>query len=200
MKKRKISVGLWLMCGIFVAGCILGKVEVRTQTYSISDTGKKVDENEKCHIDYSNSKDGYVTVRYKEVTEKKIKVQTIANDNLKRTYTYTIKPKKKEVIPLTEGDGTYKITVYLNLTGNEYITVLSETIRVELKSEFAPYLRPNQYVNYKKSTKVVKKAAALTKKKKTDLAKLRKIYKYVISNYQYDKKLARRVGIFTQSQ
>ena len=56
-----------------------------------------------------------------------------------------------------------------------------------------PYLRPNQFVNYTKSTKVVKKAASITKNCKNDLAKVKKVYNYVIKNYKYDKKLARTV-------
>ena len=100
---------------------------------------------------------------------------------------------KYEVLPLTEGNGTYKVTVFLNVTGNSYATVMSETISVTLRNQFEPYIRPNQYVDYKASTKVVKKAATLTKGCKTDIAKVKKVYKYVIKNYKYDKKKAATV-------
>ena len=36
-------------------------------------------------------------------------------------------------------------------------------------------------------TKCVKKAASLTKKSKTDLAKVKKVYRYVVKNFKYDK-------------
>lgn len=62
-----------------------------------------------------------------------------------------------------------------------------------MSSKFAPFLRPNQYVKFNKSTKYVKKAASLTKKCKNDLAKVKKIYKYVIKNMKYDNKKAKNV-------
>ena len=66
-------------------------------------------------------------------------------------------------------------------------------VNVEMTDQFGPYLRPNQFVNYTKSTKVVKKAASITKNCKNDLAKVKKVYNYVIKNYKYDKKLAKTV-------
>ena len=38
-----------------------------------------------------------------------------------------------------------------------------------------------------------KKAASITKNCKNDLAKVKKVYNYVIKNYKYDKKLAKTV-------
>ena len=109
------------------------------------------------------------------------------------SYKYNIKPGRYEVIPLTEGNTTYKITVNTQTEGNTYLVVMSKTIQVKLKNQFVPYIRPNQYVNYNKKTKVVKKAARITKKSKTELAKVKKVYKYVISKYKYDRKLAKTV-------
>ena len=173
--------------------CAAPQAETKTVIYPTEATGEQVEENEKCIIDYSNTQDGYVMIQYKEDTNKAIKVQTTANDAEDRTYTYTLQPQRYEVIPLTEGNGSYKITVNLQVDGNRYSVVMSKTIDVEMEDQFAPYIRPNQYVNYNASTKVVKKAATLTKKSKTDIAKVKKIYKYVIGNYKYDTKLAKTV-------
>lgn len=152
--------------------------------------GINVESNELCQIDYSNIGDGYVVAKYKKSTNKTLKVLIENEDN---QYKYTIKPKKNNVLPLSEGDGKYKITMYRCVTGNEYITLLSLEVDVKLKNQFAPFLRPNQYVDYKKSTKFVKKASSLTKKCKGDLAKLKKIYKYVVKKLKYDNKKARTV-------
>ena len=111
----------------------------------------------------------------------------------KRTYTYTLRKQSEEVLPLSEGNGTYKITVFLQLKGDSYATVGSASVDVKMSSKFAPFLRPNQYVKFNKSTKYVKKAASLTKKCKNDLAKVKKIYKYVIKNMKYDNKKAKNV-------
>ena len=74
-----------------------------------------------------------------------------------------------------------------------YAMEMTFKVNVEMTDQFEPYLRPNQFVNYTKSTKVVKKAASITKKCKNDLAKVKKVYNYVIKNYKYDKKLAKTV-------
>lgn len=189
----KRILGILLVLSIIVGVCPQQKVAAKTKIYPTEAPGELVEENDKCIIDYSNTSDGYVMVKYKEDTNKLIKVQTIANGKKDKTYTYTLRTGKYEVIPLTEGDGSYKITVNLQIDGNKYSVVMSTSIDVALSSQFAPYLRPNQYVNYNKSTKVVKKAASLTKKSKSELAKVKKIYNYVIKNYKYDKKLARTV-------
>ncbi|MBO5487299.1 MAG: transglutaminase domain-containing protein [Eubacterium sp.] len=189
----KRILGIILVLSIIVGVCPQQKVAAKIKIYPTEAPGELVEENDKCIIDYSNTADGYVMVKYKADTDKLIKVQTIANGKKDKTYTYTLRTGKYEVIPLTEGDGSYKITVNLQIDGNKYSVVMSTSIDVTLSSQFAPYLRPNQYVNYNKNTKVVKKAASLTKKSKSELAKVKKIYNYVIKNYKYDKKLARTV-------
>ena len=190
MSVRKIT-GL-MLSAILLAGMVFpAKVSAKTVVYTAKASGKEVEQNDQCVIDYSNRVDGYVMVKYKEKTSKTVKAQV--EGPVGETYTYTLRKNAYEVLPLTEGDGEYKVTVFLNVEGNSYATVLSATLDVQLSSQFVPYIRPNQYVNYKKSTKVVKKAGKLVKGCKTDLAKVKKIYKYVINNYKYDKKKAANV-------
>ena len=185
---------------MFLSFCILaaavplaGSKEsaAKTVIYPTEASGTATEENDQSVIDYSNTKDGYVMVKFKEKTNKKVKAQVEGPAG--ETYTYTLRTGAYEVLPLTEGNGGYKVTVFLNTSGNSYATVNSVSFSATLSDDFAPYLRPNQYVNYNKSTKVVKKAASLTKKSKTDLAKVKKIYKYVIKKFKYDKKKAATV-------
>ena len=181
-------------CLVFavILGCIPPLYgTAKTVIYPTTADGVSVKETTQCAIDYSNVNDGYVMVKYKEGTKKTIKAQV--EGPTKNTYTYTLRQGVYEVLPLTEGNGQYKITVYLNVTGNSYATVASVTVDVKLTDQFVPYIRPNQYVNYKASTKVVKKAASITKSAKTDIAKVKKWYNYVIKNYKYDKKKAKTV-------
>lgn len=187
--KRWIS---WIVALGLMFGCMPGSVtEARTVIYPTEASGEEVEDNGDCIIDYSNTSDGYVMVKYVKSTSKTIKAQVKGPAG--NTYTYTLRDGAYEVLPLTEGNGSYKITVFLNVTGNSYATVLSKTVAVKLSSQFAPYLRPNQYVNYNASTKVVKKAAALTKNCGSDIAKVKKVYKYVVKNFRYDKRLAATV-------
>ena len=183
--------GMMLVFCLIAGTFSVTDLSAKTVIYPTEASGTSVEENDQCVIDYSNTGDGYVMVKFKESTNKKIKAQVEgpAGD----TYTYTLRSGEYEVLPLTEGNGGYKVTVFLNIDGNSYATVSSVSFSASMSDDFAPYIRPNQYVNYNKNTKVVKKAASLTKKSKTDLAKVKKIYNYVIKTYKYDKKLAATV-------
>ena len=56
------------------------------------------------------------------------------------------------------------MTVYENTSGQNYATLLSASFEVALADEFAPFLRPNQYVNYEENAEnAIAKAAELTK-------------------------------------
>lgn len=153
-------------------------------------SGKLVKKTEKGTIDYSNTEDGYVMVKYLKKSSKKIKAQL---KGPKTTYTFNVTPKKWETFPLTDGDGQYQLVLMENVKDNKYAIVVSAAFEVELKDEFAPFLRSNQYVNYADAPETVKKAAALTKKVKKPLKKVEKIYNYVVKNYTYDKKKAQTV-------
>ena len=63
----------------------------------------------------------------------------------------------------------------------------SVSMSVKLTDEFAPFLRPNQYVDYKEGSETVKKAAELTKDLTDPLQKVEAIYKFVVSSLKYDK-------------
>lgn len=191
--RGKKQISFMLCLGILFSMFSGQAAKAKTVIYPTVASGQRVTEDANCVIDYSNCQDGYVMVKYKRSTNKTLKCQVIADNSTDRKYTYTLKAGQYQAIPLTEGNTSYKITVFENVSGNSYATVKSASINVTLSSQFAPYLRPNQYVNYKKNTKCVKKAASLTKKSKTDLAKVKKVYRYVVKNFKYDKKLAASV-------
>jgi len=154
-------------------------------------SGTQVKKNEYSIIDYSNISDGYIMVKYMESTVKKIKAQVTGPSGV--VYTYNVTPKKYEVFPLSDGNGTYKTTIYQNISQSSYSAVLSQSFTVKLIDEFAPFLVPNQYVNYKENSEVVKKAASITKGIAKPLVKVKKIYHYVVNNFTYDKKKAKVV-------
>lgn len=149
-----------------------------------------VKENKKGIIDCSHTEDGYVTVKYLKQTEKKIKAQVKGPEE---TYTYNVTPKEWETFPLTDGDGTYQILLLENVSGSKYAVVSSFSCEVTLADEFAPFLRSNQYVNFDKAPKTVKKAAALTKNAADELKKVEKIYNYVVREFTYDREKAKTV-------
>ncbi|MDD3347750.1 transglutaminase family protein [Oscillibacter sp.] len=154
-------------------------------------SGTKVKSNEKAKIDYSNIVDGYVMVRYTASTDKRLKTQVKGPTT---TYTYNITAGESwTTFPLSDGNGNYQVTVYENVSGTRYASVLSQTFTVTLKDEFAPFLRPNQYVNYENAPNTVAKAAELVAKKEEPLDKVTAVYDFVVNNITYDTKLAATV-------
>jgi transglutaminase-like putative cysteine protease len=139
--------------------------------------------NKSATIDYSNFKDGYVMVKYLVSSSVRLKVQVQGPTT---TYTYNITPFEWTVFPLSDGNGSYRVNVYKNVVDNRYSLVLSLSFTAELSNEFAPFLRPNQYVNYEYATNTMEKAAELCAGKTDTLDKVEAIYSYVVKNISYD--------------
>ena len=150
-------------------------------------SGVLVKKNGKAVIDYSNTEDGYVMVQFTADTSKRLKVQVQGPTT---TYTYNLNKGAWTVFPLTDGNGKYQIKVFENVSGTKYSMVTSVTQEVALADEFAPFLRPNQYVDYSVSSKTVAKAKELTKELTDPLKKVAVIYDFVIKNLTYDKEKA----------
>lgn len=147
--------------------------------------------NTKAAMDYSNTEDGYVMVRYLGDNHK-VKVRVIGPSGV--IYTYNLRlDGEYDVLPLSDGSGNYTVLVYENISGNNYSTAFSQKFTVALKDEFAPFLRPNKYVSFTAESKTAAKAAELTAKDKTVLEIINSVYTYVIDNISYDYELAKTV-------
>ena len=155
-------------------------------------SGVTVYKNSKAAVDASNLALGFVSVSYTGGKDVRIKVQITKTGGT--TYTYNLNNKgTAETFPLTEGDGKYTVKVFENTSGTKYAQAYSCPLELKLTSEFSPFLYSNQYVNFNDSSKVVAKAAELTKGMETDLDKVTAIYHYVINNITYDYDLAATV-------
>jgi len=142
-------------------------------------------------IDASNAADGYIKVRYLDETTKKLKV-IIEKGSVQ--YTYDLNNKGEyDTYPLQMGDGSYKVRVFENISGDKYATKQTVSINVKLKDQNAPYLVSSQLVNFTDTSETVKKAHELTEGKTTDIEKVDAIYDYVISNIVYDNEKAKTV-------
>ena len=153
-------------------------------------SGTAVQENEKAIIDYSNVMDGYVMVKYTAATDKRLKAQVKGPTT---TYSYNVTQGDWEVFPLSDGNGEYQIAVYENVEGTKYALTQAVTTTVTLTDEFAPFLRPNQYVDYGVAPETVKKAAYLTAEKAEVLDKVHAVYDYVVHALKYDEERAATV-------
>ena len=141
------------------------------------------------HIDASNSKDGYIMMKYTGKAPR-IKVR------IKQTteYTYDLNTTGRfETFPLTEGSGDYMISVFENVKDNVYSTAYTKKIQVKMKDANSTFLYPNQFCNYNSNSKAVKTGDELVKGVTDTLEKVEIIYKYAVDNITYDYQKAKTV-------
>lgn len=145
--------------------------------------GTAKEENDVAVIDYSHKEDGYVMCNYTG-TCPKVKLRITGPDAI--VYTYDLHGNGYETFPLSSGNGSYNVTIYENISGTSYATCLYAQFDLTLKDEFSPYLYPNQYVNFNKDSKTVKKGAELAKDASSDLEVVTNVYNYITSSIRYD--------------
>ena len=123
----------------------------------------------------------------------KINIQLIGPDNV--TYKYFIEEADSPtVFPFTSGSGSYTLMAFQNISGDQYASLFSQVIDVELTNDFLPFLYPNQYVNFSQDSKAVSLAAQLTSGLTSDVEALTAIYEYVTANITYDNEKAATVS------
>jgi len=155
-------------------------------------SGILTEENSKAVIDYSNTSDGYVMVKWLTNTTKQLRVQITGPSDV--VYTYSIWPDSTfNVLPLSDGNGSYLIRVFEQAEGTAYALALSLSVDVKLDDEFAPFLRPNQYVNFNESSDIVAKAASLVSADDSLLEKVAAVYYFIVNNFTYDMDFAEEV-------
>lgn len=155
-------------------------------------TGKTVLANDKASVDASNLAEGFVSVKYTGGKNVRIKVRITKEGS--GNYDYDLNNGGvAETFPLTEGNGTYSISILENTSGTKYASAHSCKVSLVLRSEMAPYLYPNQYVNFTADSKTAKKAAELVAGKTAELDKVAAIFDYVVDNFTYDYEFAKEV-------
>lgn len=153
-------------------------------------SGEREQRSDEVIIDYSHAEDGYVMVRYIAQPNSRLKVLVKGPVT---TYAYNLPVEEWTTFPLSDGDGHYQVGVYINVQGTKYAVVLTTEFEVELTDEFAPFLRPNQYVNYVDAPNTVDLGARLTLGMEHPLEKVAAVYDYVIHNFTYDYEKAETV-------
>lgn len=138
-------------------------------------------ENGAC-IDASHTADGYIMVKCTSTV--RLKLQVIFGSS---KYNYDLnKDGTYEVFPLQGGDGDYTVRVMENVSGTKYRERYAVTLHVKLADVYAPYLYPNQYVNFTASSQAVKKAYEICAGLSNDLKKIEAVYTYITNTIAYD--------------
>lgn len=150
--------------------------------------GTVEERNDVAVIDYSHTEDGYVMMQYTEMTDLKLKAQVKGPET---TYTYNLEPQVWAAFPLSDGDGYYQFSVFENVADSKYALVLDTDCEVEMSDEFAPFLRPNQFVDYADAPLAVATAKELAYDETLDT--VCSVYDFVTSYLSYDKEKAATV-------
>lgn len=133
---------------------------------------------------YEDNENGIITISYNNKDNVKMKVQVSKGSE---NYYYDLGNGENEIdIPLSMGNGSYKIRICKNISGTKYSVIESSTIELNLDDENEVFLFSNVIVNYDVTYNAIKKAESLTKSSKTDADKIKTIYNYVVKNFSYD--------------
>lgn len=133
-------------------------------------------------IDTSCIAQGYVGVS--AVSESRLKFQVVFGE---MKYNYDLPNDGTPTIyPLQSGNGQYVLRVMQNTSEQRFVEIYSETIDVTLDSEFEPYLRPSQMVNYTENSACVQLAAQMASEAEDDAAFVASVYEYIQNTIAYD--------------
>lgn len=134
-------------------------------------------------VDYSNARYGYFMAKG-PVCGKKLKLRVSLGE---QTMTYDLNSSGEyEVFPLQLGSGSYQCVLYQNASGKKYAQDGRVTISVSLEGELAPFLCPNQYVDYTAETQAVLESEALCAGLESDRERFEAVREYIRENYVYD--------------
>ena len=151
-------------------------------------TEEKADGNKEVQVDLSSVNDGYFSLVCD--SDARIKVQVVKGED---EYIYDVEQKKEQVFPLQYGDGKYTIHVLKNVGGSKYASLYKCEANVKLKSEFEPFLRPNQYADYDKDSECVQAAAKLAASASDENDFISKVYQYICKKITYDYEKAENI-------
>ena len=152
--------------------------------------GTSTAENDKVRVDYSNSADGYISVRWNE-TGKRVKLRVTSGGS---TYDHDVPTGGvTEYYPLSCGSGSYTVQIYEQTDGDRYVKVLEQEFTAEIRSETSPFLYPNRYVAFSQNSACVEKAAQLCAGRSGTIEKTAAIFGWVTDNVSYDRELAATV-------
>ena len=144
--------------------------------------------NEEVQVDLSSVSKGYVALEAD--SDARLKLQVFKDDE---TYTYDIEQNTEQIFPLQCGNGDYEIKVMKNVEGSKYMELYACNADVQIKNKFDPYLRPNQYADYSKSSECVKKSKELASKASSEQEFVKSVYDLICKKVKYDYDKAKTV-------
>lgn len=140
-------------------------------------------------IDKDALNKGIISVHYANNKNTKVLVR-IMRENIKYDYTFV----EGDQYPLQLGNGLYKVLVGESIGANKYKVVAQEQIDLEMEDENAVFLQSIPLIDWNDESKAVVEAKQLVGDKEKDIDKIRAIYGYITTHFQYDYEKAQTVA------
>lgn len=150
--------------------------------------------NGKLYIGADNIANGWFTARNIKPDSHRNKLRVAANGQSVYYDLSLYGVDGEETFPLQFGDGRYTVELYRNTSGSRYAVIGKVNLNVKLSSPTAPYLHPNQYVDYTSESPCTLKAAELCKNCTSSAERVAQIRKWIESTIVYDFVKAATVG------
>lgn len=139
-------------------------------------------------VDKSALSKGVISIHYTSRPDTKVLVR-ISKENIKYDYTF----EEGDQYPLQLGNGPYKVLVGESIGANKYKIVAQEQIDLEMEDENAVFLQSIPLIDWNNESKAVVEAKQLAGNKETDSDKIKAIYEYVTTHFNYDYEKAQNV-------
>lgn len=147
--------------------------------------GNKIYSNDDALIDASNSSQGYLMIKLKKAMSGSYRILVNA-DSINVRYTFQLNNSGNyEVIPITEGNGSYTVSVLKVTSAGKGTVMFKQTLNVSVSDSFLPFLTPNQFCMYNSGSSCVALSSKLCGGNKDTIEKTAAIYDYVINNISY---------------
>lgn len=147
--------------------------------------GNKVYDNDDALIDASNASQGYLMIKLKKAVSGSYRILVNADD-INVRYTFQLNNSGNyEVIPITEGSGSYTVSVLKVTSAGKGTVMFKQTLNISVSDSFLPFLTPNQFCMYDAGSSCVALSSELCGGNKDTIAKAAAIYDYVINNISY---------------
>ena len=181
MKRKALIIGITVL--VLAAAVLTACLVLASSNAKWPQQGKDVVRDSRLKVDRSNISEGYFYAGAASKTSKKLKLRVVKGDT---TLTYNLSGDgTMEIFPLQLGDGTYKLALYENISGKSYSAAGTVYLQVKLSSQNAPFLYPNQYVNYDESFDLIEKTDKLCKDM-DEREIFEAVCKYMKNNFGYD--------------
>lgn len=142
--------------------------------------------------DLSRLDRGVVSVRYAGGKEVRVKLRLTREGG--QDYNYDLDAAGAwEDFSLTEGDGTYDLTVFEGLPNGRYAPVFTQTLTLSLSDPAAPFRESTQYVRFTADSASTALARELTEGLSTEEEKISAVFDYVTEHLTYDEDRAATV-------